>query len=262
MVVYATTGRGNRWSSEEPLQEGQEIRERQELIYLPTASSMMVEVKIHESSLEKVRVGMPARVTVEAAGGRTYDGKVARIALLADAQSAWNNPDLKVYSTDIHIGGDASDLRARMSCRAEIFVASYPDALSVPVQCIVREGGKPTAYVRENGKATARIVEIGLDNDNMVHIKAGLEEGERVLLAPPLHGSAAIAPNAPPPDVPADAPAPKETAEKPADEPAASGETDWRKLSPEERKKRLEQLSPEERKKLMERRQGRDRGGE
>ncbi len=188
MVVYASTGQSSGWrNSSEPLAEGQEVRERQDLIYLPTAASMMVEVKIHESSLEKVRVGMAARVTVDAASGRSFPGTVAKIGVLPDATSAWMNPDLKVYSTDVHLDGDASDLRAGMSCRAEILVESYDDAIYVPVQCVVREGNKPIVYLPAEGGPVRREVEIGLDNTRMVRILKGLAEGEKVLLAPPLH---------------------------------------------------------------------------
>ena len=65
LVIYATSAKSGGWRSNvEPLDEGQEVRERQELIYLPTASSAKVEVSIHEASLEKVGLGLPAVVTV------------------------------------------------------------------------------------------------------------------------------------------------------------------------------------------------------
>ena len=106
MVVYATTGKAGR-GNVEPLAEGQEIRERQELIYLPTTTSMMADVKIHESSLQKVAEGLPVRITVDAVPGKVFMGHVGKIGLLPDAQSMWMNPDLKVYNTEIFLDGDA-----------------------------------------------------------------------------------------------------------------------------------------------------------
>jgi len=165
MVVYATTGRGGWRSDEQPLAEGQEVRERQEIIYLPTATSMMAEIKIHESSLEKVKVQMPARVTVDAVPGRSWPGRVERIAVLPDATSVWLNPDLKVYESEIVLEGDGSDLRTGMSCRAEIFVERHEDALYVPVQSVTRVGGRPTVYVEGPDGPVARAIKIGLDNN-------------------------------------------------------------------------------------------------
>ncbi|MHC4312232.1 MAG: HlyD family secretion protein [Planctomycetota bacterium] len=67
MVIYATTASRGGWRDRrEPMDIGVELTERQELFHLPTAQSAMVEVDIHEASLEKVRLGLPVVVTVEA----------------------------------------------------------------------------------------------------------------------------------------------------------------------------------------------------
>lgn len=186
MVIYATTGQGGWRGNQEPLAEGQEIRERQEIIHLPTANEMMAEVKIHESALKKVSAGMPVRITTDALPGRTFMGKVAKIGLLPDAQMIWMNPDLKVYSTVVHIENGDEQLRAGMSCRAEIIVAHYEDAVFVPIQAVLRVAGKPTVYLWENGQAKPREIEIGLDNGSMIHVLSGLSAGEKVMLNPPL----------------------------------------------------------------------------
>ena len=187
MVVYATTGQARRWQASEPLQEGQTVRERQTLILLPSPGSMMVEVKVHESALEKVRVGQSVRVTVDALPGREYRGRVVRIAPLPDAASSWLNPDLKLYNTDIHLDNATPEIRTGMTCRAEVLVDHYPNALFVPIQAVIRVGNQPTVYVRSrSGEFEPRPVEMGLDNNRMVHVLEGLAEGEVVLLAPPL----------------------------------------------------------------------------
>ncbi len=189
MVVYATTGRGRYRGNEEPLEEGTEVHERQELMFLPTANDMMVEVKIHESALDKVREGMPVRVTVDAVPGVEFPGTVARIGLLPDAQSSWLNPDLKVYSTEIHLNNATMDLRAGMSCRAEIIVDDYDDAIYVPIQTVLRVNGQPTVYLQGEKGPEPLSVEIGLDNNRMVHVTDGLDVGTEVLLSPPLEPS-------------------------------------------------------------------------
>jgi HlyD family secretion protein len=125
-------------------------------------------------------------VTVDALAERAFTGKVVKIAMLPDAQMVWLNPDLKIYTTEVHIDGDNSDLRTGMSCRASIVIDQYDDVVYVPVQAVVRIGEQPTVYVVKDGKDEPRDVEIGLDNNRMVHIISGLEPGERVQLAPPL----------------------------------------------------------------------------
>ena len=299
LVVYATsvqTG-GRRWR-DEPLQEGQAVRERQELIYLPSVESMMAEVQIHESSLEKVRVGQPVRVTADALPGKVFTGRVATIAPLPDAASAWMNPDLKVYPTKIFLDGVNPELRTGMSCRSEIIIAQHADALYVPIQAVIRVRNQPTVYVREGGRNVARPVEIGLDNNSMVHVLSGLEPAEEVILTPPLDAKAEVveqmpmvggseptgqqtptAQGGPPAASPGGAApgAPSAPAGPGDGQPAVSGPPSgggdeaaqmrarFENMSPEERQKmreRFQNMSPEEREQLRRQRgQGRQGGG-
>ena len=186
LVVYATSTKVSWRGNDEPLAEGSEVHEREELIHLPTADSVKAEVRIHETSMNKVKIGLPVEVKVDAVPGKVFRGKVATIAVLPDAQLMWMNPDLKVYTTDINIEGDMRGLRTGMSCKAEIIIAIYEDVMFVPVQAVVRIGDQPTVYVVEGKKLIRRPVEIGLDNNRMVHIISGLKPGEKVNLTPPL----------------------------------------------------------------------------
>jgi hypothetical protein len=165
---------------------GQDVLERQELIYLPTASLANAEVAVHESSLKKVQIGLPAIVTVDALRGKTFVGSVSRIAPLPDAQSMWMNPDLKVYNTEIYLDGNDISLRTGMSCKAEIIVQQYENELYIPVQAVLRIAGETTVYVLNGNQTEPRQIQIGMDNNRMVRVISGLKEGELVMLTPPL----------------------------------------------------------------------------
>jgi HlyD family secretion protein len=187
LVIYATSAQSGMFRRNiEPLQEGQDIRERQELIYLPTATASNAEIAIHESNLKKVSVGMPATVTVDALPGRQFSGRITHIAPLPDAQSVWMNPDLKVFTTQIFLDDNDGAMRTGMSCQAKIIIETHENVLAVPIQAVLRIRGVPTVYVRKGTEYVPRQVEIGLDNNRMIHVKAGLEPGDVVLLTPPL----------------------------------------------------------------------------
>ena len=188
LVIHATTAEGGGWRSRnEPLDEGQTVRERQELIYLPTANEMTAEVRVHESNLNKIKSGMGVQITVESLNGATYEGYISRIAPLPDAQSTFMNPDLKEYVTQIEIEGATPDLRTGMTCEAEIMVARFDKAIYVPVQSVFMVKGKPTAFISKGDDGyEERPVEIGLDNNSMLQIASGLKPGETVLMTPPL----------------------------------------------------------------------------
>jgi HlyD family secretion protein len=196
LVVYATSAKGGLASMmKEPLAEGQQVFERQELIYMPTDTSTMAEVGIHETSLAKVRIGQPAIVTVEILPGKRFLGTVGMVAPLPDSTNMFLNPDLKVFNTQVYIDTDDPELRSGMTCNVEIIVEKYDDVVYVPVQAVTRVAGDAIVYVREDKTFMPRKVEIGLDNNRMIRIISGLKEGEVVLLDPPLKPSAAdIAP--------------------------------------------------------------------
>lgn len=189
LVIYATTNQ--RWGNQDPIQEGKEVHEREDIILLPTADTYVAEINIHESNLKKVSDGMPVVVRVDAIPNRVFSGRVAKVSPLPDSLRMWANPDLKVYKTTIEIDGGGDVLKSGMNCHAEIVVDSYEDALYVPVQCVVRIGGEPTVWVRGRDSALERRVEIGLDDNRVVRVLSGLTEGEEVLMAPPLGDSAA-----------------------------------------------------------------------
>lgn len=185
LVIYATSGQGGRHSVE-PLDEGQDVQERQELIYLPVGNLSRADIAIHESNLDKIKIGLPAIITVDALVGTTFSGTIEKIAPLPDAQSMWMNPDLKVYNSEIDIDGNSDLLRSGMGCQAEIIVQQYKDAVSVPIQAVTRIGHEPAVYVQVGNSFEPRIVKTGLDNNKMIHVIEGLEAGEVVLLSPPL----------------------------------------------------------------------------
>jgi hypothetical protein len=192
----------------EPLTEGQQVFERQELIYLPTDASTMAEVSIHETSLAKVRAGQPAIVTVETLPGKKFLGTVAMVAPLPDSAGMFLNPDLKVFKTQIDMETEDTALRPGTTCRTEIIVEKYDDAVYVPVQAVTRVAGDTIVYMSNGESVVPRKVEIGLDNNRMVRIINGLKEGEVVLLDPPLKPSSDY-------EVPAGGAEPNEAIQKP-----------------------------------------------
>ena len=188
MVVYATSSEFSWRGDTQPLDEGQEVRERQELIHLPTADSMMVVIRVQESALGKVEIGQRVEIGIDALPEQRFTGRVTKIAPLPDAQSVFMNPDLKVYDTQIMIDGVHPQLRTGMSCQATILIAEYNAALAVPLQAVVGRGSESLVYVLDGDRPEPRVVETGLDNNALLHILSGVSVGERVMLTPPLSG--------------------------------------------------------------------------
>ncbi|HOA74007.1 MAG TPA: efflux RND transporter periplasmic adaptor subunit [Phycisphaerae bacterium] len=180
LVVYA---REHGWRSENTIDTGVQVHERQLLLQLPDTSQMKVECRVHEAQIERLAVGMPARVTIEGFDGRVFTGKVSRIAVMADSQNYWLNPNLREYKTDILLDGTYTELKPNTTARVEIQVAQLEQVLAVPVQAVFAQGGRFYVFLDEGGKVRPVAVEPGLASTDYVEIKSGLSEGQVIRLA-------------------------------------------------------------------------------
>ncbi|QDV08345.1 macrolide transporter subunit MacA [Planctomycetes bacterium Poly30] len=183
LLVYAREQ--SRWGSGDSVKEGDEVRERQELCTIPRAGGMTVKASIHETKLKKIQTGQTCIVTVDAFPGRSFEGRVEFVAVMADSGSWRSNPNQRLYKADISLVEPTKDMRPGMSCSVEILVEDLKDVCYVPRQCVLLDGGDTIVFVVDGGTLERRSVKVGLDNSKWVSIEEGLKEGEVVALAPP-----------------------------------------------------------------------------
>jgi len=199
MVVYAQQDSGGRMGGSQPIQEGTSVRERQDIITIPSATGMVAQVSLHESVLKQVSVGQSCLLKIDALGAREFQGRVSFVAVLPDQNSWWANPNTRLYRTEVQILDGIPDMRPGMSCQIEILVDDILNATYVPVQAVFRSGGDNIAFVtRPGGKYEERKVQVGRYTNNWVEVVSGLEVGELVTLTAPVGFSPAPAPQAAP----------------------------------------------------------------
>jgi HlyD family secretion protein len=183
LVVYGSAG-GGHFSSESMIEEGAVVRNRQEIIKLPDVSEMKLQVKIHESHINQIRLGQPAFVVLDSMPDERFQGKVNRVAPLPDSQSRWGNPDLKVYATEIVVTDKLPDIKPGVSARAEIIITNLTDVVSVPIQAITTRKGKQVVFLASAPEQPVPVT-VGLYNTKFIEVTSGLKAGDQVLLAPP-----------------------------------------------------------------------------
>jgi hypothetical protein len=180
LVVYGTGGsddmfRAMRYrggGSSGVIAEGESVSEGQTILSMPDTATMVAEIGVHETEVDKVQAAQLATIVMDAFPDRVLEGEVTEVAPLPDQQRGFMNPDLKVYKTKVRIDGTHDFLRSRMSCKVQILVRQLEDSIIVPIQVVSNRVG--------------RKVRTGLFNDTFVEIIEGLEEGEEVMLNPPL----------------------------------------------------------------------------
>ncbi|MHC5093393.1 MAG: efflux RND transporter periplasmic adaptor subunit [Planctomycetota bacterium] len=185
LVIYASSS-GRRWSgSRTNIEVGENIRERELIMTITNANEMDVDVKVHETNVDKVKVGQPANIVIDAQPDKVFTGEVLKIAPLPDPQSFFGNPDLKVYTTDVGLEAAGESIKPGMNARVEILIAELEDVLSIPIQCVTNRGGNKVCYLMTNNGPKEQVVQTGVFNDRFVEIRDGLQEGQQVLLSPP-----------------------------------------------------------------------------
>jgi HlyD family secretion protein len=187
LVVYASSSFGDR--GQMLIEEGAQIRQRQEIIKLPDVSQMIVEIRVHESHVLQIRPGLEAYVTVDSIPDRRFKARVTKVAVLPNSQDRWMNPNLKVYSTDVLIEEELPDLKPGASARAEIVVTNLVNALTVPLQAVTTVKGKQVCFVQNNAELAPVPVVVGNFNDQFIEIRSGLNEGDQIALTPPVSTS-------------------------------------------------------------------------
>ncbi|MHC5118684.1 MAG: efflux RND transporter periplasmic adaptor subunit, partial [Planctomycetota bacterium] len=185
LVIYASSDRGRFSRSRTNIEVGENVRERELIMTVTNAAEKDVDVKVHETNVDKVRVGQPVKIVIDAQPDKVFRGEVQKIAPLPDPQSFFGNPDLKVYTTEVSIEDASEQVKPGMNARVEIIIAQLSDVISIPVQSVAsREGGK-VCYVMTPGGPKEQRIQTGAFNDRFVQVLGGLQEGQRVLLNPP-----------------------------------------------------------------------------
>ncbi len=186
MVVYGSSIQRNRWDNNGPLQIGSNVRPNDLLMVLPDTSVMVASVRVHESLAGRVRPGQKARVTIDAAGGQIFTGRVDSIGVLAE-DGGWRDPNRREYTVRIALDATGSQGLLKPSMRAEavITLGEVQEAVTVPVQAVFNDGPVRYVYVPDDGLYRRQPIALGQRSDVYAEISSGLEPGDRVLLREP-----------------------------------------------------------------------------
>ncbi|MNQ42264.1 Macrolide export protein MacA [compost metagenome] len=139
---------------------------------------LYVEAPIDEVDAALVRPGMPVRISLDAFRGRSFEGRVSRIApFVRELEKQARTVDIEVKFERV-----PQDLMllTGYSADVEILLAQREQALRVPTDSLL-EGGKVLRYDPSNGHLREQKVEIGLANWRWSEVKGGLAAGDRII---------------------------------------------------------------------------------
>lgn len=135
---------------------------------------MTLEAGVSELEAGRLRVGMPARVTVQARPGELFEGQLSAIAPEVDARN-------RHFAVEVRVPNPAAALLAGMYGAATIPLERAAQVVAVPREAVTTRGGTRVALRIENDTIREVPVTEGLANAAVVQITAGLQAGDTVV---------------------------------------------------------------------------------
>ena len=150
-------------------------------------SSMRVAAVVNQVDAQQLRIGMKAKVHLDAYPGLELPGTLTSIGAIA-VSSQRRTSIVKQIPVYFRIDKMDSRVIPDLSVSADVLIEAQPDAVTVPRESVFEDPGAGTrfVYVRNRDRFERRQVETGKWNYLRVAITGGLKPGEVVALeAPP-----------------------------------------------------------------------------
>ncbi|MHC4228150.1 MAG: efflux RND transporter periplasmic adaptor subunit, partial [Planctomycetota bacterium] len=167
------------WKQTPDIAEGVNVRKDQVLLLMPDLTKMQVKVGIHESIVDRIKPGQAARITLP---DKTLDGKVSSVSPVTRPAGWWTGNVVK-YDTIIELPS-VDGLKPGMSAEVQVIIDRYVDVLTIPVAAVVETAEGDFCWVKTSEGTKRRLLKLGDTDDSFIVVKAGIKEGDEVVLNP------------------------------------------------------------------------------
>jgi HlyD family secretion protein len=182
IVVLQTIYRGGDMG---PAQQGDQLYSGRAFMQVIDPRSMLLNASVNQVDGERIRIGMKAKVHLDAYPGLEFPGHVAGINALS--KTSYRRPDFK-GDIDVRVKIDAIDgnVIPDISGSADIVLASEKSTVIAPLNAIFYgDNHAPFVYLQTPAGWVRREVTPGLRNNTHVGIRSGLAGGDLIALSQP-----------------------------------------------------------------------------
>ena len=176
LVIYPTA---EPWKYVPEIQEGATVYMGQTMLLMPDLSKMQVKVGIREAIVALIKPGLAARITLP---DKTLNGQVSSVASVA-ASASWQTGNEVMYDTIIELPS-LKGLKPGTSAEVEVIIERYRDVLTIPVAAVLETAQGNFCWVKTSDVPKRHLIELADTNDLFTVVKAGLKEGDEVILNP------------------------------------------------------------------------------
>jgi RND family efflux transporter MFP subunit len=138
-----------------------------------------IQVGIPETDIHLLKTGLPARISLPALPGESFDGIVTVINVASD-------PATRTYMTRISVPNPTHILKLGMVAETVIQLDEKINAMVLPGETVIRDPQGATfvfVYYPDQKRVYAKRVSVGSFHHQQVEIKEGLSGDELVVIA-------------------------------------------------------------------------------
>ena len=162
---------------------GAAVNARAAVVTMADLNSLMVEVDVAESNLDKVHLGQPCEISLDAIPDRRFAGEVHMIVPTADRTKATVLTKVKFLEKDDRILPEMSAKVAFLSQALD--PAARQARLIIPKGALITRDGRSYSFLVTGNRVKLVPVTLGLTMNDLLEVAGGLKEGDRVVLNPP-----------------------------------------------------------------------------
>ena len=164
----------NGFVSKRAVDPGAFVSQNAPIVDVVDISRVRLVVNVVERDLKELQAGDDAQVEVDAYPGEKFKGRIARVAPVLD-------PATRTAPIEIEIANSDYRLKPGMYARVGITTDVKKETLVVPINAVADLGGRRGVFQHMNGVAVFRTVELGTENEDVVEVLAGLNDGDQVI---------------------------------------------------------------------------------
>ena len=153
------------------------------VVTMADMSTLEVEADVSESNLQKVKIGQPCEIELDAVPDARFQGSVSRMVPTVDRSKATVTTKISFLELDPRI---LPDMSAKVAFLSEPVPPEQRAARpAVNAAAIVERGGRSVVFVVRDRRVSTVPVETGSRIGDVIELKQGPKPGEKVVLRPP-----------------------------------------------------------------------------
>jgi RND family efflux transporter MFP subunit len=159
----------------EPGQYSLSLKNPLEIVKIKT---VLVKISVAENEISKIKKGQKATFTISALNGKTFEGIITNVGVVANLMS-------RTYDVKITVNNPDYEIKPGMVCDVYLNARTAKSYLTVPQSAVSKDGdGKTYVYVLtpDKKRVSVRNIRVGNYYNNEIEVIDGLSQNEQIIV--------------------------------------------------------------------------------